>query len=172
MTFQVAIKLIIEHEGGYTNDPDDIGGETNMGISKKSFPNLDIESLTQDAAEAIYYSKYWLPMKLDGFKNDLLKLHLFDMGVNAGILRAAMILQNILNVTCDGIIGPVTLYAANNYSDQKELTDAYIAARKTHYENIVKKNPSQVKFLNGWMNRVNDTTNFYEQNININQNKV
>jgi lysozyme family protein len=168
MNFQTAIKLILEHEGGYVNDPDDPGSETNFGISKKAFPNLDIKNLTQDAAEAIYYNKYWLPMKLDGFQNNLLKLHLFDMGVNAGIVRATMLLQDILNVICDGIIGQITIDAANNYPDQKELTDAYINARKSHYEYIVKKNPTQIKYINGWMNRINDTTNFFEQNININ----
>jgi lysozyme family protein len=167
MTFNTAIKLIIDNEGGYVWDKDDPGGETNFGISKRAYPNLDIKNLTQEEAEAIYFNDYWLKMRLDGFNNSLLQLHLFDEGVNSGIGTASILLQQILGVVSDGIIGVITIYTANSYSDQKELTDNYIAARKSYYNAIVKKTPSEIKYLEGWIQRVNDTTNFFNQNINI-----
>jgi lysozyme family protein len=60
--FQIAVALVLKHEGGYeppgTGDP---GGETNWGISKRAYPNLDIKNLTRDDAIAIYQRDYWTP---------------------------------------------------------------------------------------------------------------
>ena len=42
-TFEEIIDKVIEHEGGYVNDPDDPGGETKYGIAKKSNPDVDIK---------------------------------------------------------------------------------------------------------------------------------
>ena len=162
ITFDFAIKLIIAHEGGYVNDPSDPGGETQFGISKRAFPKFDIKNLTENEAQSIYYSEYWLKMNIDGFHNDLLKLHLFDMAVNAGRGAATAILQKIVNVNPDGFIGPKTIVSANEYEDQKSLVDQYIQGRKDYYGNLVKKKPVLLKFLKGWINRVEDTTKYFE----------
>ena len=50
MTFEEAVKSVLKHEGGYVNDPKDPGGETNFGISKRAFPDLDIKNLTEEDA--------------------------------------------------------------------------------------------------------------------------
>ena len=52
--FKLAIPRVITNEGGYVNDPDDPGGETKYGISKRSYPALDIKNLTVEQATAIY----------------------------------------------------------------------------------------------------------------------
>lgn len=60
-SFDAAVALVLAHEGGYSNDPADPGGETNFGISKRAYPSLDIFLLTKDTATGIYRSDYWTP---------------------------------------------------------------------------------------------------------------
>ena len=64
MEFKDAVKIILKHEGGYVNDPVDPGGETNMGISKRAYPYLNIKELTKKDAEDIYFKDYWLKAKV------------------------------------------------------------------------------------------------------------
>ncbi|WP_324606443.1 glycosyl hydrolase 108 family protein [Xenorhabdus nematophila] len=60
VAFLHAINSLLPMEGGYVNDPHDRGGETQYGISQRSYPRLDIRALTQDDATAIYYRDFWL----------------------------------------------------------------------------------------------------------------
>jgi len=149
------IDVILEHEGGCVNDPNDPGGETNFGICKRQFPELDIKNLTVNQARGIYLEKYWKPMKLDLIQNELLKLHLFDMGVNAGIGTAIKLLQRILNCKEDGDLGPVTSKLANEYKG--DIVEEYKSSRIEYYGDLVKKKPTLLKFLRGWITRVNNT---------------
>ncbi len=57
--FNKAVRIILAHEGGYVNHPADPGGETNMGISKRSYPDLDIKNLTVAMAKEIYFRDFW-----------------------------------------------------------------------------------------------------------------
>jgi len=155
--FDDYLDIILKHEGGYVNDPNDPGGETKYGISARAFPTLDIKNLTVSGARKIYYEHYWLPMKLDHIVNEELKLHLFDMGVNAGIKKAVMLLQTLLNQTVDGVIGNNTLKALINYP--QDIVKDYKIARKAYYDKIITKNPKLAKFKKGWYRRV-DTTEF------------
>src|SRR5207302_958519 len=59
-TFDKAIGTVLEHEGGYSFDPNDPGGETKYGISRKAYPGLDVKALTLDQAKAIYKRDYWI----------------------------------------------------------------------------------------------------------------
>ena len=59
MTFEEAFSRLMGHEGGYSNDPLDPGGETNWGISKRSYPNVDITNLTRAEAKVIYREDFW-----------------------------------------------------------------------------------------------------------------
>lgn len=105
--FDKAFALVIDHEGGYSNDPRDPGGETKFGISKRSYPNVDIAALTLGEAKAIYLKDFWEP--LDAFNlPEQVTFVLFDMAVNMGKGAAARCLQRALGVQADGIIGPVT----------------------------------------------------------------
>ena len=71
MTFDEIIDNVLESEGGYVNDKDDAGGETNMGISKKAYPDLDIKNLSKEEAKQIYYEDYWCPSKADQLPTQL-----------------------------------------------------------------------------------------------------
>ena len=84
-SFDAAVQLVLAHEGGYTPGLDgDPGGETNFGISKRSYPGLDIKSLTAADAAAIYQRDYWQPWMATAnsqpFANCLL-----DCAVNQGL---------------------------------------------------------------------------------------
>ena len=91
-SFDDIIEVVLEHEGGYVNDPKDPGGETNFGIAKRSHPDVDIKNLTKDEAKDIYYETYWCDNKVPHVPNDLKHIY-FDMCVNQGRGRAVKILQ-------------------------------------------------------------------------------
>jgi lysozyme family protein len=52
--FDKAFDRLMGHEGGYTDNPKDPGGETNWGISKRSYPSVDIKNLTREQAGVLY----------------------------------------------------------------------------------------------------------------------
>jgi len=154
--FEDYLHVILDHEGGYVNHKNDPGGVTKFGICQKSYPNLDIKNLTTDQASEIYHIDYWLPMKLDLIEgNELLKLHLFDMGVNSGIRNAIKLLQAIVETTPDGIMGKTTAYSVAKYG--KSIVNDYITARKHYYTRLIEMNPKLKDFEKGWMNRVDNT---------------
>lgn len=157
MDFSTAVKVIFAHEGGYVNDLNDPGGETNLGISKRSYPNVDIKNITTEQAEAIYHQNYFEPLNLGLLVNDALALHLFDMGVNAGLRPAVKLLQTIVSVSPDGVMGPVTAYAVNHYPDAGKLVELYKKARIDYYIHKTKENKVLRRYLAGWINRVNST---------------
>lgn len=111
MSFDVAIGRVLVNEGGYTaglaNDP---GGETNCGISKRSYPNVDIKALTRDGAIAIYRSDFWDRVHADDLP-PLLQFQALDFAVNCGIETAVRKLQAAAGVADDGHWGPVTVAA-------------------------------------------------------------
>lgn len=174
------IDMILQHEGGFVNDPDDKGGFTYRGITRKNFPNwegwqivdtnlplkngqiIKNEELEQYVRE-FYYDNFYHLMKIDEIDNMLISGHLLCHGVNAGIKNSVKILQKSINTICndnisvDGIIGKITLNYANS-NVQEEIANEMIVKRKEYYTNLAKRNPSQQKFLKGWINRVNNTT--------------
>lgn len=83
MTFQECLDQILKFEGGYTNDPKDPGGETNLGISKRSYPHLDIKSLTPATVAPIYKADFWDKVGCDALPSPLDFLA-FDCAVNQG----------------------------------------------------------------------------------------
>lgn len=85
--FEKALKFVLKWEGGYSNDKNDPGGETKYGISKRSYPELDISKLTLKQAEEIYYQNYWLKCGCNElpYPFDIL---VFDTAVNMGKRRA------------------------------------------------------------------------------------
>lgn len=82
--FDVAVAKVLAHEGGFTPGlPDDPGGATNMGISQRAYPDVDIKSLTVDAAKAIYLKDYWKPYMEQEIDQRLANCAL-DCAVNQG----------------------------------------------------------------------------------------
>ena len=105
MNFDQAFDRIIGHEGGYTPGVGDPGGETNWGISKRSYPNVDIKTITKDGAKAIYLRDFWEPL---GDAHPAIKFQVFDFAVNSGIQTALRKLQAAIGVADDGHWGPVS----------------------------------------------------------------
>ena len=81
--FEAAFEIVVGVEGGYVNDPDDPGGETKYGISKRMYPSLDIANLTREQAQSIYLQDYWNRCKCDTLSWEW-ALCLFDCAVNQG----------------------------------------------------------------------------------------
>lgn len=112
MNFDQAFDRLISNEGGYVNNPADPGGETQWGISKRSYPDLDIKSLTRDQAKLIYKRDFWDRGSMDQF-DGALAFQVFDFAVNSGIETAIRKLQRAAGVADDGHIGPISLAAIN-----------------------------------------------------------
>jgi len=163
--FEKAVKVVLEHEGGYVFNPHDPGGETKYGISKRSYPHLDIKNLTEDEAKEIYRRDFWNKMNLDEICDDL-ATEVFDFAVNAGIRQASIFLQKAYNkivkvvnpfenfLVEDGIIGPKTIASISSMCQEweKGLLCVYRALEVDYYLEISYK--SAGKFLKGWLNRV------------------
>lgn len=84
MNFETAVAIVFEHEGGYVNDLRDAGGETNFGISKRAYPDLNIKELTKADARLIYKRDYWDKIHADSLPEKL-RLIAFDCAVNQGV---------------------------------------------------------------------------------------
>lgn len=160
--FEKAFKTTIEHEGGYSNDPDDAGGETKFGISKRAYPHLNIANLTLDEAKQIYKDAYY--HKLYDALDEVIAIELFDTSVNMGQKTAKMMLQSALNLlnrnelnfkdlVVDGIIGKKTISACFAV-DSKKLLKTLNGLQFCKYKEIVENDPTQEKWFNGWLSRV------------------
>lgn len=156
--FHTAFEKLEEFEGGYVNDPDDTGGETKYGISKKSYPNLDIGTLTRQEAKEIYRRDYWIPSKCDQIEDPVVSKQLFIASVNMGMKYGASQLQRALRANkqqlkIDGVLGKISIYLINNIPSTLALSAAYRSELACYYRLIVAKKASQKKFLKGWLNR-------------------
>ena len=158
--FTDQIPKTLAFEGGYGNDPDDPGGETNFGISKAAYPDVDIANLTEDDAIAIYHRDYWLHPHIDQLP-DSIAGKVFDAGVNMGPVTAIRLWQQTLNhlgaspaLVMDGRIGPATI-AASNAADQGVCLAGYKGSLVNHYMAIIAAHPSMAKFQRGWLRRAN-----------------
>lgn len=160
-TFDIAFERTMKWEGGYVNHPNDPGGETNFGISKRAHPQVDIKNLTREAAKEIYRKEYWrkeyqeLPF--------LVAIKVFDMAVNMGHQQAHRLLQRATNhilqfqpVVIDGFIGPQTMAAIEEVDDINQLLREIRAQQARFYATLAINNPSRKAFLLGWMRRAVD----------------
>ena len=145
--FHRAVQIVLEHEGGYSDNRDDPGGETNFGISKRSYPHLDIKNLTKKDAVDIYRRDFWDACRCDDI-NWPLNLYLLDCAVNQGVGAAITILQRTLGVRLDGVIGPATLAAAN--AARASIGSDFMAERALAYSRLSLFGV----FGRGWMRRL------------------
>lgn len=134
MTFKDAFKIILKYEGGHVNDPNDPGGETKFGISKKAYPNCDIANLTEERAAKIYWMDYWDKMNCDKL-SPTIRLLVFDCAVNQGVVKATKLMQLVAGVIDDGILGPVTMRAMEDVRDSDFIND-YSKLRHHHYSSL------------------------------------
>ena len=154
MEFNDVIDKVLEHEGGYVNDPNDLGGETKYGITKRFYPDVDIKSLTKEDAKDIYKQDYWDKNKIDDLPDNL-KHIFFDMCVNQGKGTAVRVLQRAINnkggnLEVDGGCGPDTKATLAKHKPSIDRVRCY---RLKHYYDLVNKKPEQERFLFGWFKR-------------------
>lgn len=156
--FTAQINKTLQFEGGYVWDDDDPGGETNFGISKASYPSLNIKSLTRSDAIAIYKRDFWDKPRL-ALLPPSIGAKTFDLGVNMGQRTAIKLLQMAINdavpfdvVAVDGIVGPQTQAAAIQV-DEQVLLDHLRAQATRRYYAIVAAHPAMRKYLKGWLRR-------------------
>lgn len=149
--FDRAFTDLIGHEGGYVNNPDDPGGETNWGITvavarANGYSGL-MKDMDMETAKAIYAKRYWLPV-FDELRYPL-AFQLFDAAVNSGVEQAVKWLQRAVHVDDDGKFGPNTK-AAVLARDSSILVMLFNAERLLFMTNL-KHWPS---FSRGWARRI------------------
>ncbi len=140
-------------EGGskVTNDPSDGGGRTQYGISERSNPEAWKDGkVTEAEAREIYFNKYVKGPKFDLVLDPKLQAQLIDFGVTSGPMVAIMKLQGVLGLKVDGVIGPITLTKINTTTN---LNNLLLSERIKMICKIVSKDTTQIKYLNGWINR-------------------
>ena len=151
--FDDIIEKVLEHEGGYVDDPTDAGGETKYGISKRAYPDEDIKELTVERAKELYKRDYWDRYRTADLPDRLRHIYV-DMCINMGGGRAIKILQEACNsknankIDVDGGIGPATIKAASNVEPFRLR-----AYRVMFYAELVMKKPEQERFWVGWFRR-------------------
>lgn len=148
MNFDHAFDRLVGHEGGYVNNPADPGGETKWGISKRSYPHLDIPSLTREGAKAIYRRDFWGRIRADQLP-DGVAYQLFDFAVNSGIETAVRYLQRALGVADDGIWGPRSQAAADAASETDMIM--LLCAERLDFMTRLKNWPNASR---GWARRI------------------
>ncbi|MCL4456172.1 MAG: hypothetical protein M1406_02000 [Nitrospirae bacterium] len=174
--FDLAYQFIKKAEGGYSNHKNDRGGETNYGITQNTFKKAkelgiisesieSVKDITQDDAKKIYRQMYWDKINGDALPTDL-SIALSDTAVNMGVGASVKMLQKILGVQQDGVLGSETLAAINNYNGN--LLDAYLDAREAKYYGIVERDSRQGVFLKGWLSRVSSLRGYIENNTSDN----
>jgi len=152
-SFSRAVNYVIDRlEGGGTL-VQDAGGLTRWGISKKANPDVDIANLTRDGAIDIYRRKYWNAVKGD-LLPAALALLVFDAAVNMGPGYVARMLQRLLGIAEDGVIGAKTLLAARAFTPQSELRALFNGVRLQAYYDLVARKPFNKPNLWGWTCRV------------------
>ena len=154
-SFKEIIEKVLHHEGGYVNDPKDLGGETKYGITKRFYPDVDIKNLTIEQATEIYKKDYWDKNKVESLPQNLWHIY-FDMCVNMGKRTAVKVLQRAANnkgrdIEVDGGLGPMTIGALKGV----EL-DRVRAFRVKYYVDLITARPEQEKFYLGWFRRATE----------------
>lgn len=163
---EILSRFILSHEGGFVNDPHDRGGATNKGVTiatwrrvgydKDGDGDIDVDDLRlisdADAVERVMRPHYWNRWQADAIRSQSVANILVDWvwaSGSHGITRV----QRMLGVKADGIVGPKTL-AALNAQDPAKLFYRIKADRRRFIEGIVAANPSQRRFLKGWLARL------------------
>jgi len=143
--FDTAFARLVGNEGGYVNDPLDPGGETKFGISKRSYPHVDIKNLTVEQAKAIYFKDFW-SLLFDA--RPAIKFQAFDFAVNSGIQTAIRKLQAAIGVADDGIWGPISALKLDSM-DPHDVIMLYVAERLDFWRKL----STWPRFGAGWAGR-------------------
>lgn len=164
--FDFALEHIFQVEGKkFTDIPEDRGGPTKFGITQRTLQSYlgyvvsreDVMNMTEELAGDIYEAIFWKPLKLDKL-NHHIALALFNQAVHRGPNSAVKSLQSVLRMNFqkpiaeDGIIGQKTIEAANSVPEERLLI-RFLCQCQHHYLEIWRADPSQAKFVRGWIAR-------------------
>jgi len=176
-TFEKAIPVILAHEGGYVNHPNDPGGATNFGVSLRflaDHPDLgdfdqdgdvdgeDIANMTVEQAMTVYKTCWWDKFKYERIIDQTIATKIFDLSVNMGASRAHKLLQAAMNkafglkLTVDGVLGPASISTINACTDGQEeqtLLTAYCDEAFGFYQRLIANNAKFKAFEKGWKRR-------------------
>ena len=159
------VPFILQWEGGFVNDPLDLGGATNKGITIGTFTEYkkrkglkaptvqDLKNISNEDWNAVFKGLYWDRWRADEIKSQAVANILVDWvwaSGSHGIKRP----QRLLGVTADGIVGSKTI-AALNAKDPAELFKMIKADRIKFIDEICEKRPANNRFKKGWLNRIN-----------------
>lgn len=163
--FNLYFPKLLKYEGGYVNDPNDHGGPTKYGITLADWIQYgkdlngdgkidanDVKLITVNEARTIAKGEFWDRCLADTIINQSIAEVIVDWCYTSGIKNVTRRVQIILDVLDDGIMGPVTIYNINK-AVQGVLFNLIQSARARFYNAIVVNNPSQKKFLKGWLIR-------------------
>ena len=159
MTEGQILEDILRREGGFVNHPADKGGPTNFGITQATLSSFrgqkctldDVKKLTKEEARLIYRTEYIDPFAF--VTGPKLRALVIDSAVNHGTKRAIMWLQEALGVKVDGIVGTQT-EKAMLLAQSTVVYRVFLRRRVVFYGSIIKNNPQQAVFAEGWMRRV------------------
>lgn len=163
---ELLVPHILKWEGGYCNDPDDLGGETCKGVTMKTYkayckrkgypqPTSErLKNLSNEQFTDILKTMYWDVCKADQIESQSVANSLVDWAWNSGNATAIKEVQKILGVKADGIVGGITLSAINSHSPLPLFGKVH-QARTAYIERICKARPTNNKFRVGWLNRIN-----------------
>jgi lysozyme family protein len=154
--FDQCLAAVLHHEGGYVNHPKDPGGMTNLGVTKRVWEEWVGHEVDEKAMRALtpadvgpmYRKKYWDKVCGDNLPTGV-DMAVFDLAVNSGPRRAAKMLQKVLGVPEDGMIGPKTLEKVASM-DVGNLVEDYNAKRLSFLQAL----PTWETFGKGWGRRV------------------
>ena len=118
--------------------------------SKEVFKN----KLAIDIVNDIYRNNYWDRAKLSSVISQKIADEIFVFGVNVGMTNAIKKAQKLVGVEADGVVGPMTLKALNEY-DENKFDYVFDYIEELFYSDLIAENPSLARFKNGWENRAN-----------------
>ena len=165
--FERALAIVLRHEGGFVNHPNDPGGMTNNGITKKVYDaymgkvttEQEMRDMPENHVAEIYKKQYWDRVNADNLASGL-DLSVFDWAVNSGCGRAVKALQKCVGVKQDGGLGPITLKSVNEH-DAEELIEMMSVERETFYRKL----KTFEHFGKGWLRRNKETRSHALANI-------
>lgn len=156
--FEVCLKHVLSHEGGFVNHPQDPGGMTNLGVTKRVWEEWvghevdekTMRNLTPEIVAPMYKRKYWDKIQGDELP-DGIDYVVLDAAVNSGPGRAIKWLQGCVGVDMDGALGPKTLGAVKA-ADPESLVSDYSKRRLSFLQDL----PTFETFGRGWSKRVSE----------------
>ena len=158
--FFFSLEMVLKHEGGFVDHPEDPGGATNKGITHKTYAEFlgrpledvdELKNIPDEHVQLIYKNGYWDRIMADQMP-DGLDFATFDWAVNSGPGRAAKNLQSLVGATEDGAIGPRTM-ARINSTDPVALIQALAKRREEYYRSL----KTFGTFGRGWLRRNEET---------------